>query len=81
MPTGPLAEDWDPQSCQLRDAVEAYLERNNIVAFQPEPKRPDKNGYVFAPRNLVIPASGVTLCFDEEWQLHAFSAGRLETIP
>lgn len=74
MPAGSLVKDWNLQPYQPRDVVEAYLRRNDIFAFQPEPKKADKNGYVFAPRNLVIPASGATLAFDEEWRLNAFLA-------
>lgn len=74
MPVKTVTEDWDLLPYTPRDVVEIYLQRSGIVAFQPEPKKPDKNGYVFAPRNLVIPASGVTLGFDEEWRLNAFFA-------
>ncbi len=74
MPVNTVAEDWDLQPYMSRDAVETYLQRNSITASQPAPKKPDKNGYIFAPRNLIISASGVTLGFDEDWRLNAFHA-------
>ena len=76
MPANTVTEDWDLQPYMARDVVEAYLQCNRISAFQPEPKKPDKNGYVFAPRNLVVPISGVTLGFDEDWRLNHFLAGQ-----
>ena len=77
MPVKTVTEDWDLQPYMARDAVEAYLQRSSIAAFQPEPRKPDKNGYVFAPRNLVVPSSGVTLGFDENWLLNHFLAAPL----
>ena len=58
----------------IRGTVEAYLQHNAISAFQPEPKKADKNGYIFAPRNLVVPTSGVSIGFDEDWWLNSFYA-------
>ena len=77
MPANTVTEDWDLQTYMARDAVEAYLQGNHISAFQPEPKKPDKNGYVFAPRNLVVPSSGVILGFDENWLLNHLLAAPL----
>ena len=74
MPANTVAEDWNLQPYMPRDAVDAYLQGNYIFASQPEPKKPDKNGYVFAPKNLVVPSSGVTLGFDEDWLLNHFLA-------
>ena len=77
MPTGFAVEDWDLLPYMPRDLVETYLKDNSIAAFQPKPKKPDKNGYVFAPRNLVVPSSGLTLGFGEDWRLNHFLAGPL----
>ena len=74
MPSNTVSEDWDLTPFLPRDAVEAYLQQHEIASFQPTPKKPDKNGYIFAPRKLVIPASGVSLGFDEDWRLNAFLA-------
>lgn len=74
MPTNTVTEDWELTPYQPREVVEAYLQRNDIFAFQPEPKKPDKSGCIFFPRNLVISSSGVTLDFDEDWRLNAFLA-------
>ena len=75
MPATTVTDDWELEPSQPRDVVEAYLQRNRIVAFQPEPKKPDKNGYIFAPRNLVVPSSGVTVGFDEDWRLNHLLVG------
>ncbi len=76
MPANTVTEDGDLQPYMACDAVEAYLQQHEIASFQPAPKKPDKNGYVFAPRKLIIPASGVSLGFDEDWRLNAFHAER-----
>ena len=77
MPANTFTEDWELAPYLPRAAVETYLQCSNIVAFQPEPKKPDKNGDVFAPRKLVLPASGVSLGFDEDWRLNVFHAEHL----
>lgn len=74
MPVRTVIEDWDLTPYMPRKAVETDLQRSSIIAFQPEPKKPDKNGYIFAPRKLVLPTSGISLGFDEDWRLNAFHA-------
>lgn len=81
MPANTVTEDWGLLPYMSRDAVETYLQRdsiqrNSIAASQLEPKKPGKTGYIFASRNLVISASGVTLGFDEDWRLNALHASR-----
>ncbi len=74
MPTGSIMEHWDLTPYSSREQVENYLQQNDIAAFQPEPKKIGKKGAIFAPRHLVVSASHVTLCFDEDWRLCAFYA-------
>lgn len=77
MPANAVTEDWDLLPYMPRDAVETYLQRSSVAAFQPEPTKANKNGYIFAPSNLVLPSSGVTLGFDENWLLNHFLAAPL----
>jgi hypothetical protein len=81
MPAGFVVDDWDLQPYLPRASVEAYLRHNDIFAFQPEPKKVGKKGTIFAPRDLIVPSSGVTLSFDEEWRLNAFCARQVDSTP
>lgn len=81
MPDGSVVEDWGLQPYLSREEVEGYLQQNDIAVFQPEPKKVGRKGEIFAPRHLIVRSSGVTLCFDEQWQLLGFHASLTDFVP
>ena len=73
MPERATIADWELRPYAPRSDVEGFLNFHAIPFAQAQPHRVGKRESV-ATREIVAPAGKVALCFDDNWQLIAFSA-------